>query len=88
MAETLKTKILSVNVVRCHGSNPKNLGSVVGADALLTCRVDGTVEVACPFYNSYPIGDTQRDNSGTCYASNNGKGNCVYRKVKPDTKLD
>ncbi len=60
----------------------------MGADALLTSRVDGTIEFACPFYESYPANrDLQSDNSGTCSVSYRGASNCVYRKDKPDTQL-
>ncbi len=91
MAEDLQAKILNTPDIECRGvPTYHGLSLPEPVAALLTTRVDGTVEVACPYYVRSNEGrETWGDgvDKGTCRASERGNGLCTYRKIKPDSMI-
>ncbi len=90
MTEDLTTKVLNTHSIECRGVPTYNgLCLAEPVAALLTTRVDGTVEVACPYYVKSNEVINRWDHSsltdkGTCRASERGSLSCTYRKIKPD----
>jgi hypothetical protein len=84
--ETLRPRIINTHNIECHGANIlKGVGLLAPANALLTTRVDGTVDVACPYFESYNHRDfTSPDASRSCLAGD-GRRNCVYYNKTPNT---
>ena len=93
MAIDLKVRILGTHTIECRGVPTHNgLSLPEPVAALLTSRVDGTVEVACPYYKSdnegkYKLYSEGPVNAGTCRASGDGNGACTYRKRIPDSEV-
>lgn len=87
--EDTKAKIFATNVVSCSGVlSYRGHGLTAPVDALIITRVDGTADVACPFYRGHNEGvyiDRDASDKGTCAASEQGNKDCIYRKLKPDT---
>jgi len=92
MADDLKARILDVSTIECKGVPTfDKLCLPDPVAAVLTARIDGTLEVVCPFYVSMNEGNSysndNQQNKGTCKASYHGNGTCTYRKIKPDSEV-